>query len=142
MDATLDHLDGQSMQAATRGLEFLAESAEEADATGVGIRFMVDQHFEAIDAEFAITEGPGARIENGRVTFVQIAVPSRERVDEYRRMKREIDESVGRISGRFTSDGWVPVRYLYRSVPPLDLPLSPANVQPQHVPRSCRSGRR
>ena len=56
-----------------------------------------------------------------RVTFVQIAVPSRERVDEYRRMKREIDESVGRISGRFTSDGWVPVRYLYRSVPPLDL---------------------
>jgi len=40
-----------------------------------------------------------------RVTFVQIAVPSRERVDEYRRMKREIDESVGRISGRFTSEG-------------------------------------
>lgn len=56
-----------------------------------------------------------------RVTFVQIAVPSRERVDEYRRMKREIEESVGRISGRFTSEGWVPVRYLYRSVPPLEL---------------------
>ncbi|GAC1458033.1 MAG: M20/M25/M40 family metallo-hydrolase [Gemmatimonadaceae bacterium] len=55
-----------------RDLIFLAESAEEADATGVGIKFMIDQHFDAIDAEFAITEGPGATIENGRVTVVQI----------------------------------------------------------------------
>jgi len=56
-----------------------------------------------------------------QVTFFQIAVPSRERVEEYRRMKREIDEAVGRISGRFTSEGWVPVRYLYRSLAPSDL---------------------
>jgi acetylornithine deacetylase/succinyl-diaminopimelate desuccinylase-like protein len=56
-----------------RDLIFLAESAEEADTTGVGIRFMVDQHFAEIDAEFAITEGPGATIENGRITLVQIA---------------------------------------------------------------------
>ena len=55
-----------------RDLIFLAESAEEVDTTGVGIRFMVDQHFDAIDAEFAITEGPGATIENGRATVVQI----------------------------------------------------------------------
>ena len=67
-----------------RDLIFLAESGEEADATGVGIRFMVDQHFDEIDAEFAITEGPGATIENGRVTLVQIAtgekVPRRVRL--------------------------------------------------------------
>ncbi len=56
-----------------RDLIFLAESAEEIDSKGVGIRFMVDQHFDAIDAEFAITEGPGATIENGRTTLVQIA---------------------------------------------------------------------
>ncbi len=56
-----------------------------------------------------------------QVTFFQIAVPSRERVEEYRRMKREIDEAVGRIQGRFTSEGWVPVRYVYQSVPPPDL---------------------
>ncbi len=56
-----------------RDVIFLAESGEEADTTGVGIRFMVEQHFDAIDAEFAITEGiPGATIENGRVTMVQI----------------------------------------------------------------------
>jgi acetylornithine deacetylase/succinyl-diaminopimelate desuccinylase-like protein len=67
-----------------RDLIFLAESAEEVDRAGVGIRFMVDQHFEAIDAEFAITEGPGATIDNGRAAVVQIAtsekVPRRVRL--------------------------------------------------------------
>jgi acetylornithine deacetylase/succinyl-diaminopimelate desuccinylase-like protein len=67
-----------------RDVIFLAESGEEADPTGVGIRFMVDQHFDQIDAEFAITEGPGATIENGRVTTVQITttekVPRRVRL--------------------------------------------------------------
>ena len=53
----------------------------------------------------------------GRVVFVQIAVPSRARVEEYRAIKREIEEAVGRINGRFTEDGWVPIRYLYRSLP-------------------------
>jgi acetylornithine deacetylase/succinyl-diaminopimelate desuccinylase-like protein len=55
-----------------RDLIFLAESAEEADTTGAGIQFMVDRHFDAIDAEFAITEGPGATIEDGRTRLVQI----------------------------------------------------------------------
>jgi acetylornithine deacetylase/succinyl-diaminopimelate desuccinylase-like protein len=67
-----------------RDVIFLAEPGEEADPTGVGIRFMVDQHFDAIDAEFAITEGPGATIENGRVSVVQITttekVPRRVRL--------------------------------------------------------------
>jgi acetylornithine deacetylase/succinyl-diaminopimelate desuccinylase-like protein len=38
-----------------RDLIFLAESGEEADPTGVGINFMVAQHFDEIDAEFALT---------------------------------------------------------------------------------------
>ena len=67
-----------------RDVIFLAESGEEADPTGVGIRFMVEKHFDAIDAEFAVTEGPGATIENGRVTTLQIAtsekVPRRVRL--------------------------------------------------------------
>ena len=36
-------------------------------------------------------------------------------------MKREIDEAVGRLAGRFTAEGWVPVRYMYRSVPAAEL---------------------
>ena len=57
----------------------------------------------------------------GNVTFVQIAVPSRERVEEYRVMKRDIEEAVGRISGRFTREGWVPLRYIYGSVSSAEL---------------------
>jgi alpha,alpha-trehalose-phosphate synthase [UDP-forming] len=52
----------------------------------------------------------------GRFTLIQIAVPSRTRVPEYRRMKREIDETVGRVNGRFARDHYVPIRYYYRSV--------------------------
>ena len=74
----------RSGAALDRDVIFLAESGEEADPTGVGIRFMVDQHFKEIEAEFAITEGPGATIENGRVTTVQITtsekVPRRVRL--------------------------------------------------------------
>ena len=50
-----------------RDVIFLAESGEEADTTGVGINFMVNQHFDEIDAEFALTEGGGASIEGGSV---------------------------------------------------------------------------
>jgi acetylornithine deacetylase/succinyl-diaminopimelate desuccinylase-like protein len=55
-----------------RDVIFLAESGEEADPTGVGINFMVGQHFKDIDAEFALTEGGGAVIDNGRVVAVNI----------------------------------------------------------------------
>ncbi|MFQ5789800.1 MAG: trehalose-6-phosphate synthase [Acidobacteriota bacterium] len=53
----------------------------------------------------------------GSVDFVQVAVPSRTRVEEYRFTKRHIEEAVGRINGRFTDEGWMPIRYLYRSIP-------------------------
>lgn len=54
----------------------------------------------------------------GRVSLVQIAVPSRTGVDEYRALRRQIDESVGRITGRFSFGGWIPLRYLYRALTP------------------------
>src|SRR5215470_16403337 len=67
-----------------RDLIFLAESGEEADPTGVGMNFMVDQHFDEINAEFALTEGGSAKLESGRVTSVQIGttekVPRRARL--------------------------------------------------------------
>jgi trehalose 6-phosphate synthase/phosphatase len=51
----------------------------------------------------------------GAVTLIQIVTPSREFVSAYQQKKREIDEIVGRINGRFSSDLWIPIRYLYRS---------------------------
>lgn len=52
-----------------------------------------------------------------RVVFIQISVPSRTRVEEYRMLKREIDEMVGRVNGELTEAGWIPVHYIYRAVP-------------------------
>lgn len=67
-----------------RDVIFLAESAEEADTTGVGINFMVREHYPEIDAEFALTEGGGATLENGKVTRVNVGaaekVPARVRL--------------------------------------------------------------
>jgi len=74
----------RSGAALDRDLIFLAESGEEADPAGVGINFMVNQHFDEIDAEFALTEGGGAKLENGRVTALQVGttekVPRRARL--------------------------------------------------------------
>ncbi|MBI4503320.1 MAG: bifunctional alpha,alpha-trehalose-phosphate synthase (UDP-forming)/trehalose-phosphatase [Gemmatimonadetes bacterium] len=53
----------------------------------------------------------------GRVTFTQILVPSRERVKEYEQLKRDIDETIGRVNGKFSEGGWTPIRYMVRSFP-------------------------
>ncbi len=67
-----------------RDVIFLAESGEEADLTGVGINFMVGQHFDEIDAEYSLTEGGGFTLENGRATRASIGtaekVPARVRL--------------------------------------------------------------
>ncbi|MEE8556672.1 MAG: bifunctional alpha,alpha-trehalose-phosphate synthase (UDP-forming)/trehalose-phosphatase [Myxococcota bacterium] len=52
-----------------------------------------------------------------KVTLLQLTVPSRGQVAEYQALKREIDELVGRVNGRFATATWSPIRYLYRSVP-------------------------
>jgi alpha,alpha-trehalose-phosphate synthase [UDP-forming] len=51
----------------------------------------------------------------GKVSFIQIAVPSREDVGEYQTIRRRVEEMVGRINGRFARASWTPVHYLYRS---------------------------
>ncbi len=53
----------------------------------------------------------------GRVTLILLVVPSRTQVSQYAMMKKRVDEMVGRINGRFGSIGWVPIWYLYRSLP-------------------------
>ncbi len=47
------------------------------------------------------------------VSLVLIAVPSRTKIRDYAELKRQVDEQVGRVIGRFSSEGWVPIRYLY-----------------------------
>jgi trehalose 6-phosphate synthase/phosphatase len=49
----------------------------------------------------------------GRVTLVQLVVPSREDIPLYEALKEEIDQLVGEISGEFSHEGWSPIRYEY-----------------------------
>ncbi len=52
-----------------------------------------------------------------RLAVIQIAVPSRGEVREYRELRREVEAEVGRINGRFTEPAAdVPVHYLFRGV--------------------------
>ncbi len=48
-----------------------------------------------------------------KITLVQLVIPSRTEVPEYQALKKQIDETVGRINGEFTEHGWVPIHYIY-----------------------------
>ncbi|MGH3206787.1 MAG: alpha,alpha-trehalose-phosphate synthase (UDP-forming) [Trebonia sp.] len=51
------------------------------------------------------------------LAFLQIAMPSRDDVREYRQLRSIVEQHVGRINGRFTEPGSdVPVHYLYRGL--------------------------
>lgn len=56
-----------------RDVIFLAEAGEEADTTGVGINYMVDKHWDEIDAEFSLTEGGSFTDENGKIKTANIS---------------------------------------------------------------------
>ncbi|XP_065223859.1 uncharacterized protein Tps1 isoform X1 [Planococcus citri] len=57
----------------------------------------------------------------GKVTMLQISVPSRTDVKEYQDLKEEMDQLVGRINGRFTTPNWSPIRYIYGCVSQVEL---------------------
>jgi trehalose 6-phosphate synthase len=51
------------------------------------------------------------------LAFLQVAVPSRDDVREYRQLRNAVEQHVGRINGMFTQPGSdVPVHYLFRSL--------------------------
>ena len=51
------------------------------------------------------------------VTLMQVATPSRERVDAYRHLREEIEGTVGRINGEYSDIGSPAVYYLYQTYP-------------------------
>jgi trehalose 6-phosphate synthase/phosphatase len=53
----------------------------------------------------------------GRVVFIQVAVPSRERIQMYKDLQQEVDELVGQINGEFGTADWTPLIYLRRNLP-------------------------
>ena len=49
--------------------------------------------------------------------FIQLATPSRERIENYRTTRREVEEAIGRINGSFGEVGRPVVHYVHRSIP-------------------------
>ncbi|OLF07835.1 trehalose-6-phosphate synthase [Actinophytocola xinjiangensis] len=56
------------------------------------------------------------RVDPSEVVMVQLATPSRERVEHYQRMRGEIEQVVSRINGEFARVGRPVVHYLHQSI--------------------------
>lgn len=51
----------------------------------------------------------------GRVSYMQIAPPSRTELPSYREIRRILEGLAGHINGKFAEFDWVPIRYLNKS---------------------------
>lgn len=54
-------------------------------------------------------------LEPDDAVFVQIATPSREGIDEYQRIRREIELTIGRVIGEHARVGSPPIHYLHQT---------------------------
>jgi trehalose 6-phosphate synthase len=70
----------------------------------------LDNRFGAY--ETLLTNYPENR---GRVTYMQIAPPSRTELPHYREIRGKLEGMAGHINGKFAEFDWVPIRYLNKS---------------------------
>ncbi len=52
----------------------------------------------------------------GKIVFYMVVVPSRDSILQYQDLKHELEETIGRINGKFGDFTWSPIVYLYRSL--------------------------
>ena len=52
----------------------------------------------------------------GQLSLLQVAVPSREDVEEYQNLKQQVEQLVGKINGEFGKPGYIPIHYMYKSI--------------------------
>ena len=76
----------------------------------------IDVRFEAIGE--LLSE---KRIDPSRTVMVQLATPSRERVQSYIELRGHIEQQVGRINGEYGQVGHPVIHYLHRPIPRTDL---------------------
>lgn len=53
----------------------------------------------------------------GKVTLIAVCVPAAKEMTVYRQLQTQIEQAVGRINGRFSRVGWVPVQFFFRGLP-------------------------
>jgi trehalose 6-phosphate synthase/phosphatase len=58
---------------------------------------------------------------HGKVVLVQVAVPSREHIPLYDKLRKQVNGMVGEINGDFGTAAWTPVVYIHRNIPRAEL---------------------
>ncbi|MBK8883287.1 MAG: trehalose-6-phosphate synthase [Bacteroidales bacterium] len=53
---------------------------------------------------------------HSKVVFNMVVIPSRDNIEKYKDMKKEIESTVGRINGKYSSLVWRPIIYQYKSL--------------------------
>ena len=120
-------IDSAGIDAAARERETLARATRLREELGSPQILMlgVDRldYTKGIDVRLLALEElfEEGRLETADVTLLQLATPSRERVEQYQIMRSRIEESVGRINGRFGEIGHPVVTYIHRPVPKAEL---------------------
>ena len=56
-----------------------------------------------------------------KISLLQVVVPSRTMVPDYIDLKGQLEQLAGRINGRFSEHGWVPLHYHFRSLDTVQL---------------------
>jgi trehalose 6-phosphate synthase/phosphatase len=59
--------------------------------------------------------------EREKVQMVQIVIPSRTDVPEYKQLKEDLEQQISSINGEFGSPAWMPIQYIYHSVSEFEL---------------------
>ena len=57
----------------------------------------------------------------GKVVLVQVAIPSRENLEDNQKLRTQVNELVGKINGKYGDVNFVPIHFLYKSVGPDEL---------------------
>ncbi|MGI5126261.1 alpha,alpha-trehalose-phosphate synthase (UDP-forming) [Pseudonocardia sp. CA-107938] len=72
---------------------------------------------KGIDVRLRAFEELLAEDKAGDTVMIQLATPSRERVEHYQRMRQDIEQAVGRINGAYARVGHPVLHYLHQSLP-------------------------
>jgi trehalose 6-phosphate synthase len=116
-------IDSKALDKLSRTPEVVARAAEIRKELGEPRRLLlgVDRldYTKGIDVRLRAFEEllEDGKIDPAETVFLQIATPSRERVEHYIRLRAEIEQTVGRVNGDYGSVGHQPVHYLHQSLP-------------------------
>lgn len=53
---------------------------------------------------------------HSKVVFNMVVVPSRDKIEEYKRIREEIERTIGRVNGKYGTLSWQPIVYQYKSL--------------------------